>query len=102
MLKPSSIAVVAGAFGAVLLVAFLKGSVLGVAWSLAHPLLANLSVRQVARLPMKELADHSGGWVSIGIRERLNMVYIEACRSGNLTNLPDIGIRDRTATIPAV
>ena len=36
--------------------------------SLAHPLLANLSVRQVARLPMKELADHSGGWVSIGIR----------------------------------
>ena len=30
MLKPSSIAVVAGAFGAVLLVAFLKGSVLGV------------------------------------------------------------------------
>ena len=29
MLKPSSIAVVAGAFGAVLLVAFFKGSVLG-------------------------------------------------------------------------
>lgn len=60
--------------------------------SLAHPLLANLGVRQVARLPMKELADHARGWVSLGIRERLNMVYIETARSAGTRNLkPDIG-----------
>lgn len=60
--------------------------------SLAHPLLANLSVRQVARLPMKELADYSGGWVSIGIRERLNMVYIETARARRIRSVkPDIG-----------
>lgn len=60
--------------------------------SLAHPLLANLSVRQIARLPMKELADQSRGWVSLGIRERLNMVYIETARSrGTRSVKPDIG-----------
>ncbi len=60
--------------------------------TLAHPLLANLSVRQVARLPMKELADHAKGWVSLGIRERLNMVYIETARSRGTRNVkPDIG-----------
>lgn len=60
--------------------------------SLAHPLLANISVRQVARLPMKELADHARGWVSIGTRERLNMVYIETARSVNAGGVkPDIG-----------
>lgn len=60
--------------------------------SLAHPLLANLGVRQVARLPMKELADHARGWVSLGIRERLSMVYIETARSeGSRAVKPDIG-----------
>jgi len=60
--------------------------------SLAHPLLANLSVRQIARLPMKELADHAKGWVSLGIRDRLNMVYIETARSGGTRVVkPDIG-----------
>jgi DNA-binding IclR family transcriptional regulator len=60
--------------------------------SLAYPLLANLSVRQVARLPMKELADHARGWVSLGIRERLSMVYIETARSHGLREFKrDIG-----------
>lgn len=60
--------------------------------SLAHPLLANIAVRQVARLPMKELADHAHGWVSLGIRERLNMVYIETARSTRSRSVrPDIG-----------
>ena len=49
--------------------------------SIGYPLLANMDVRQVARRPMKDLADHAGGWVSIGLRERLNMVYIETARS---------------------
>lgn len=60
--------------------------------SLAHPLLANIAVRQVARLPMKELADHAQGWVSLGIRDRLNMVYIETARSARAQSVkPDIG-----------
>lgn len=60
--------------------------------SLAHPLLANISVRQVARLPMTELADHARGWVSVGVRERLSMVYIETARSAGVAIMrPDIG-----------
>jgi DNA-binding IclR family transcriptional regulator len=59
--------------------------------SIGYPLLASMSVRQIARPFMKELADYTSGSVNMGIRDRLNMVYVEACRSGNLTTLPDIG-----------
>ncbi len=60
--------------------------------SIGYPLLASMSVRQVARPLMKELADYSGGSVSMGIRDRLNMVYVESSRNGNtLAMLPDIG-----------
>ena len=60
--------------------------------SIGYPLLASMSVRQIARPHMKELADYCNGSVSMGMRDRLNMVYIESCRSGNgLASLPDIG-----------
>ena len=60
--------------------------------SIGYPLLASMNVRQVARPMMKELADYCNGWVSMGVRDRLNMVYVETCRSGNgITTLPDIG-----------
>jgi DNA-binding IclR family transcriptional regulator len=60
--------------------------------SIGYPLLASMSVRQVARQHMKELADQTHGSVSMGIRDRLNIVYIESSRSGNgITTLPDIG-----------
>lgn len=60
--------------------------------SIGYPLLASMSVRQVARPYIKELADYCTGSVSMGIRDRLNMVYVESCRSGNgLATLPDIG-----------
>ena len=59
--------------------------------SIGYPLLASMSIRQIARPFMKELADYVSGSVNMGIRDRLNMVYVEACRSGNLTTLPDIG-----------
>jgi DNA-binding IclR family transcriptional regulator len=60
--------------------------------SIGYPLLASMSVRQVARPFMKELADYCRGSVSMGIRDRLNMVYVESSRNGNaLTMLPDIG-----------
>jgi len=51
-----------------------------------------MNVRQVARPLMKELADYCNGSVSMGVRDRLNMVYVESSRSGNgITTLPDIG-----------
>ncbi|MGH8765125.1 MAG: IclR family transcriptional regulator [Burkholderiales bacterium] len=59
--------------------------------SIGYPLLASMSIRQIAQPFMKELADYSNGSVNMGIRDRLNMVYVEACRSGNLSTLPDIG-----------
>ena len=59
--------------------------------SIGYPLLASMSIRQIARPFMKELADYANGSVNMGIRDRLSMVYVEACRSGNLTTLPDIG-----------
>jgi len=60
--------------------------------SIGYPLLASMNVRQVARPYMKELADYCNGSVSMGVRDRLNMVYVESCRSGNaITTLPDIG-----------
>ena len=60
--------------------------------SIGYPLLASMSVRQVARPLMKDLADYCHGSVSMGIRDRLNMVYVESSRNGNaLTMLPDIG-----------
>ena len=51
-----------------------------------------MSIRQIARPFMKELADHASGSVSMGMRDRLNVVYVETCRSSNGTTLlPDIG-----------
>jgi DNA-binding IclR family transcriptional regulator len=60
--------------------------------SIGYPLLASMNVRQAARPHMKELADYCKGSVSMGIRDRLNMVYIETSRNGNaIITLPDIG-----------
>jgi DNA-binding IclR family transcriptional regulator len=59
--------------------------------SIGYPLLASMSIRQIAQPFMKELADYCNGSVNMGIRDRLNMVYVEACRSGNISTLPDIG-----------
>jgi DNA-binding IclR family transcriptional regulator len=60
--------------------------------SIGYPLLASMSVRQIARPFMKELAEYCSGAVSMGIRDRMNMVYVESSRSGNgIATLPDIG-----------
>ena len=60
--------------------------------SIGYPLLASMSVRQVARPFMKELAEYCSGAVSMGVRDRMSMVYVESCRSGNgIATLPDIG-----------
>lgn len=59
--------------------------------SLVYPLLANMNLRRTAWLQMKELAKYSGGWVSIGIRDRTNMVYVETVH-GNETTLMKRGV----------
>lgn len=62
------------------------------ALSLGYPLLASLRVRQIARPLMKALADYAGGSVSLGIRDRTNMVYIETSRGHDAVAFrPDIG-----------
>jgi len=60
--------------------------------SIGYPLLANIGVRQVAKAPMRELAEYARGWVTMGVRERLNMVYVETARSKDvLKSKADIG-----------
>lgn len=64
--------------------------------SMGYPLLASMQLRQIARPLMKKLANHIQGAVSLGIRDRMHMVYVETMRSTNsLVMTPDIG-----ATIP--
>ncbi|WP_235231691.1 IclR family transcriptional regulator [Bordetella bronchiseptica] len=62
--------------------------------SLGYPLLANLGVRQLARPLMRELAEGVGGSVSLGVRDRLNMVYVETSRHHSVLNsrLSDVGL----------
>jgi DNA-binding IclR family transcriptional regulator len=61
--------------------------------SLGYPLLASLNIRQIARPFMKELADFVRGAVSLGMRDRLNVVYVESSR-GDATRVqpPDVGL----------
>jgi len=62
------------------------------ALALGYPLLASLRVRQVARPLMKALADRMGGSVSLGLRDRLRMVYVETSRGHDaIAFRPDIG-----------
>lgn len=62
------------------------------ALSLGYPLLASLRVRQVARPLMKALADRMGGSVSLGLRDRLRMAYVETSRGHDaIAFRPDIG-----------
>ena len=59
---------------------------------LGYPLLADLKVRQLARPAMTRLARYAGGSVSLGMRERMHMVYVETCRGHDaIAFRPDIG-----------
>jgi DNA-binding IclR family transcriptional regulator len=49
--------------------------------STAYPLLASIGLRQAARPRMTELAEATGGSVSMGIRDRLDVVLVETGRS---------------------
>lgn len=45
--------------------------------SLAYPLVASIEIYRVAVPQMKDLAEYARGWVSVGVRERTNIVYME-------------------------
>lgn len=61
--------------------------------SIAHPLLSQFTtLKRQAHPLMLELSEAVGGTVSIGIRDRLNIVYIEAVRSYHRRIYPiDVG-----------
>ncbi|CAG9179740.1 IclR family transcriptional regulator [Cupriavidus respiraculi] len=60
--------------------------------SLAYPMLAGLSIRQIARPYMEAIARETGCTVNLGMRDRLAAVYVDTCRvdPGNVYQ-PDIG-----------
>ncbi|HYD94844.1 MAG TPA: IclR family transcriptional regulator [Noviherbaspirillum sp.] len=62
--------------------------------ALGSAMLSKLDIRQYARPWMQELADYSHATVSLGMRDRLSMIYVENCRSqAALTLRLDVGAR---------
>jgi DNA-binding IclR family transcriptional regulator len=62
--------------------------------TLGHVALGAMSVRHLARQHMQALADHADLPVALGTRDRLSMIYAEACRSrGTLSLRYDTGTR---------
>jgi len=62
--------------------------------ALGSALLNKLDVRKIARPIMQELAEFSGASVSLGVRDKLSMIYVENCRSSAaLTLTLDVGSR---------
>lgn len=60
---------------------------------MAHPLLASLEFRQLARPLMQEMAVSVGGAVSIGLLHGTEAVYVETARSGDVgAHIPDLGM----------
>lgn len=67
--------------------------------ALGSAMLARMDIRRLARPMMQELANFSRAMVSLGVRERLNLIYIENCRSQSaLTLILDVGSRIPLAT----
>lgn len=61
--------------------------------SLGYPLLSGLAIRRVAAASMQELALFAKGAVSLGTRDRLQVVYVETMQGAVASHTkPDIGI----------
>ena len=60
--------------------------------ALGYSFLANLDVRRIARPLMQELAEYAQASVTIGVQDRLKMLYLEAYRSSATVTLTlDVG-----------
>jgi DNA-binding IclR family transcriptional regulator len=69
------------------------------ALSLGYSALANMRIRQIARPFMQDLASETGATVALGTRDRLDVVYVEHCRSRSAPMLRlDLGSRIPIAT----
>jgi DNA-binding IclR family transcriptional regulator len=69
------------------------------AMSIGYSALANMRIRQVARPYMQGLADYTRASVALGSRDRLNLIYVEHCRSPSSMMLRlDVGARIPIAT----
>jgi DNA-binding IclR family transcriptional regulator len=67
--------------------------------SLGYSLLANMDIRKIARPFMQELAEYAQASVTLGVQDRLNMIYIEAYRSSSTVTLTlDVGSQLPIAT----
>lgn len=59
---------------------------------LAHPFLAHLAIRRVARPLMQRLADEIKGAVSLGMLRGVDLVLVESCQNAQaITARPDVG-----------
>lgn len=62
--------------------------------ALGGAMLAHMDVRTLARPLMQDLADSTQAMVSLGVRDRLSMIYVENCRSESALTLSlDVGSR---------
>ena len=63
--------------------------------SMGYPVLAAITLRQVARPLMNELATALRSSVSMGIRDRLSIVYVETSRSNSVwsAQMSEVGLR---------
>jgi len=68
--------------------------------TLGYPVLRQLSIRELARPLMQELADSVRGAVALGMRDRLSIIIVERARHRTMATWPlDIGVaRDIAAT----
>ena len=67
--------------------------------ALGSAMLTRLDVRKIARPMMQELANYCDATVSLGVRDKLSMIYVENCRSAaSLALTLDVGSRIPVAT----
>mgnify|MGYP001415180390 CR=1 FL=1 len=65
----------------------------------AYPMLMNLSVRQVARPFMQEMANQVQGVVSLGIRHGMAMLYVESCACTTTGSPVVVGVGSRVPLV---
>lgn len=71
----------------------------GAALALGSAMLSGMSIRQLARPMMQEVADFSQAVVALGVRVGLGIIYIEVCRNQTVLSLSlDVGSRVPLAT----
>jgi len=61
----------------------------------AHPMLAQLKIKQVARPMMQQMANEVGGAVSIGMQFGAQIIYVESCAPASTVNPVVAGVGSR-------